>query len=83
MADRLGKKHLKALDALCFECAYEDHHKGGTENFILRGNLPLGIGEKTLSDLVRLGLVITGLHRWHSEIGFRPADAGRRELEGR
>jgi len=66
---------IKALEALRYECDYEDHHKGGT-NYILRSHLPVGVGGKTLSDLLQAGLIETGPNQWHGGTGFRITAAG-------
>ena len=80
MAIDLNSRQSKALAALRFECDYEDHHKGGSENFISRSALPVGIGIETLESLVRLGLAIKGPNRWTGEEGYRITDIGRDSL---
>ena len=70
----------KALEVLRFECDYEDHHKGGSNNFIRRNVLAPGIGDKTVSRLIELGLVVEGPHRWSSDTGYRITEAGREAL---
>ena len=78
----LKTRHWKALSALRSECEYEDSHKGGTENFILRGALPARTGEKTLQDLIAWGLVTSGPNRWHDDVGYRITEKGI-EIESR
>ncbi len=73
----LGKRHRKALEGLCYECDYEDHHKGGTENFILRCKFPLGVGDGTISELLRWGLIEAGPNRWYDTTGYRITMDGR------
>lgn len=79
--DELSTRHRKALLGLRGECDYEDHHKGGDENFILRSALPVGVGEGTLDDLLRLGLIVSGPSRWRDEACFRITAAGREALK--
>lgn len=74
---QLTVRHRKALEGLRYECDYEDHQKGGDANFILRSALPVGVGEGTLDDLIRLGLIISGPNRWTNKRGFRITAAGR------
>ena len=73
----LNTRMRKALWILREECDYEDHHKGGTNNFILRNQLSPGIGEKTISELLEMGLIETGPSRWFASTGFRITAAGR------
>ena len=73
----LTPRMLKALKILRYECDFEDHHKGGTNNFISRNELSPGIGEKTIAQLLELGLIETGPNRWRDEIGFRITGSGR------
>ena len=80
MDNGLTKRELTALEKLTFECDYEDAHKGGTDNFILRNKLAPGIGDKTISSLTERGFVITGPHRWSDRTGFRITDNGRKAL---
>lgn len=77
----LGKRHRIALEGLRYECDYEDHHKGGTENYILRSSLPIGVGNGTMADLVRWGLVSTGPSRWFDKTGYRITKAGREAIK--
>lgn len=81
MNSPLGKRHMKALEALRYEVDYEDHHKGGTENYILRSGLPAGIGEETLADLVKAGLAVMGPYRWSDGTGYRITQSGRAALD--
>lgn len=76
------KGELTALKKLTSECDYEDAHKGGTDNFILRCKLAPGIGDKTLSSLEKRGLIETGLNRWSNKMGYRITDTGRKALAG-
>lgn len=76
----LGKRHRTALERLRYECDYEDHHKGGTENFILLPALGSGIGAKTVADLLEWGMIVEGPNRWFREMGYRITEAGRSEL---
>lgn len=80
-SDRLSRRQLEALRRLRAECQYEDHHKGGTENFVLRGQLSSGIGEKTLADLKSMGLIEEGPVRWCAAKGYRITAAGLRTIE--
>lgn len=80
MRRALTSRQRKALEALRSECDYEDHHKGGTDNYVHPGALPVGIGAKTLADLVALGLVETGSNRWIDGRGYRITTAGREAI---
>lgn len=73
----LNARMIKALEGLRYECDYQDHHKGGTDNYVLRSDLPPGVGEKTLSDLLHMGLIETGPNRWYGGTGYRITAAGR------
>ena len=77
MRGALTPRMREALAALRYECDYEDHHKGGDQNYILRNALPVGIGDKTLVDLLQLGLIEEGPSRWRSDTGFRITSKGR------
>lgn len=77
MTHALKPRMRKALEALRYECDYEDYHKGGDQNYILRSALPPGVGEKSLADLLKLGLIETGSSRWRNETGFRITAKGR------
>ncbi len=78
----LTSRMRKTLEALRSECDYEDHHKGGVQNFILRRALPHGAaGPKTLADLMQLGMIEEGPSRWTAEIGYRITKYGRQVLE--
>lgn len=79
----LSARMIKALEGLRHECDYQDHHKGGTDNYVLRSDLPSGVGEKTLSYLLQMGLIETGPNRWHPQTGFRITDAGRAAISQR
>ena len=46
----------KALERLRFECDYEDSRVGIDENYILSNKLAPGIGDKTISELKKMGL---------------------------
>lgn len=74
-------KMRKALEKLRYECDYENHKTGDTDNYILRGKLGAGIGEKTLSDLKLMGLLETGTNRWFKCEGYRITEAGRELLK--
>lgn len=80
MRQLLNPRMRRALEALRYECDYEDHHKGGDQNYILRGALPPGTGDKTLGDLLQLGLIESGPYRWSSGTGYRITAAGRRAI---
>jgi len=80
LSQPLTKRMVTALRDLRFECDYEDEHKGGTDNFIRRGQLSADIGEKTLSDLVEMGLVTKGQNKWFGDIGYRITENGRKAL---
>lgn len=80
MPTMLTPRMRKALEAMRYECDYEDHHKGGDQNYILRSALPAGVGEKTLADLLRFGLIENGPSRWHRETGFRITAKGRASI---
>lgn len=71
----------KALNILREECDYEDHHKGGTDNFVLRNKLAPGIGDGTISKLLEAGLIIEGTNKWFDKPGFRITNAGRSSLQ--
>lgn len=70
MKAELTKRMIKALNALRYECDYEDGRVGGTNNFIMRGSLPPGIGEKTLGQLEDFGLISKGPYRWSGGVGY-------------
>ncbi len=71
----------KALERLRFECEYEDSRVGGHENYVLPNKLAPGIGDKTISELEKLGLIETGTNRWFNCEGYRITEAGRRTLD--
>jgi hypothetical protein len=55
MAGQLIPRMLKALRRLEEETDYEDYHKSGSENDILKNKLAPGVGDKTISDLLSMG----------------------------
>lgn len=81
MNDRDRRRLFKALDAIRYECEYEDALKGGVENFILKGALGAGIGDKTLQQLEDMSLITSGPSRWSDATGFRITDKGRETVE--
>jgi hypothetical protein len=79
----LSKRHYAALEALRFECDYEDGHNDGELIYVLRNQLPVGIGDKTLSDLEGWELIEAGTNKWFNSPGYRITDLGRRVLEAK
>lgn len=79
--DREQKRFAKALEALRFECDYEDGRNNDEDNFVTKGALGVGIGYKTLSQLEEQGLLRTGQNRWHRAIGYRITAKGREYLD--
>lgn len=77
MNNNLTKRMRDALKVLRAECDYEKHQHGGSENYVLAGRLGYGIGEKTLSDLQKMGLVAIGECRLGGATGYMITDRGR------
>jgi hypothetical protein len=80
VTDALNLREQKALKALRFECDYEDSHKDGIENFISWGALGTGLGDKTRTDLLQRGFIVSGPIRWNDDTGYRITTAGREAL---
>ena len=70
-----------ALERLQYECNYEDARIGDDENYIPANKLAPGIDEKTITELIKLGLIETGTNRWFNCVGYRITQAGRKILE--
>ena len=77
----LNKRMRKALERLRFECDYDKSQSGNEENFVLKNRLAPDIGDKTLSDLLELGLIETGINRWYNTTGYRITQRGRQALK--
>ena len=80
MPSDLTPRMHRALRKLRDECDYEDSRVGGTDNYVLANHLAPGVGNKTLSDLLALGLIESGTNRWHHITGYRITDRGRSAL---
>lgn len=77
----LNIRQQEALKILELECSYEDAHDEGEPVYIERSKLAPNIGDKTLADLVRLGLIETGINKYSGESGFRITETGLSALE--
>ncbi|MEB8389171.1 hypothetical protein OO012_18235 [Rhodobacteraceae bacterium KMM 6894] len=78
---KLNSRQQKALEILEFECSYEDAQDEGEPVYIERSKLARKIGDKTLADLVRLGLIDTGINKYSGNSGFRITETGLSALE--
>ncbi|MEM6663994.1 MAG: hypothetical protein AAF666_17670 [Pseudomonadota bacterium] len=76
----LNTRMIKALKKLRDECDYLEMHSGGNTEFVHRGQLGTGVGAKTLSELLKLGLIEEGPCGWRETTGYRITDRGREAL---
>lgn len=81
MSMNLTPQMIKGLNILSEECDYEDEHKGGTDNFILRSKLSPGVGDKSINLLLELGLIEQGMNKWFNKAGYRITSSGRAVIE--
>lgn len=76
-SDRLTKRMIKALKNLDYECRYEDgRHPDDEKIHIVSGKIGPGVGAKTLSDLLEMGLVSKGTNKYFGTPGYRITEAG-------
>lgn len=77
----LTKRHRESLEALRYECDYEDRRVGDDRNFVLWEQLTKSHGVKTRAELVAADYAIEGRNRWFGKVGYRITEAGREALK--